>query len=154
MFYSAFVHVNVIKYTPKLYSKGKRPEFEEGLMEKSSVFLICALITIFAVSGISCVLADNGNNEQEINPTTANTEQVSEQTTEDWNPGMMSDEDKEKYGIEAIPRDQVEERGAELGLSSYIIQEFLATGDEFLYFAHDPNHLMAYPVDEDGNRID
>jgi hypothetical protein len=70
---------------------------------------------------------------------------------EDWNPGMMSNADKKKYGIETIPREQVEKRGIELGIPPENIKEFLASDEDVLYFAH---NLTVYPVDTDGNKID
>lgn len=60
-----------------------------------------------------------------------------------WNPGMMSEDDKEKYGIEEITLEKVNERAAELNIASEIINEFKDSGDEVLYYAH---KLIEYEV--------
>lgn len=62
---------------------------------------------------------------------------------ENWNPGMMSDEEKEKYGIEEIPLEQIEERAAELNISSATLEELYKSGEQVIYFAH---NLLEYEV--------
>jgi len=53
-----------------------------------------------------------------------------------WNPGMMSDEEKKEYGIEEISVADVDERAEELGIPLEIVDEFYESGDEVLYYAH------------------
>jgi hypothetical protein len=60
----------------------------------------------------------------------------SKSMTTDWNPGMMSDEEKEKYGIEEIPAENVNEKAAELNIPDEIVEEFNKSNDEVLYYAH------------------
>ena len=57
-------------------------------------------------------------------------------STSGWNPGMMSDEDKAKYGIEEIPIDQLERRAQEFGLSPWQIRELMESGETVFYFGH------------------
>ncbi len=61
-----------------------------------------------------------------------------------WNPGMMSDEEKKEFGIEEIPADVIEKRGAELGISPESIKEFQESGDKVFYYAH---KMPAFPVE-------
>lgn len=67
-------------------------------------------------------------------PSSASTATMS--TSENWNPGMMSEEEKKKYGIEEIPRDQFEKRAKELHISKRSVKEFLNSDDEVFYYAH------------------
>ncbi|WP_432403587.1 hypothetical protein [Wukongibacter sp. M2B1] len=57
-------------------------------------------------------------------------------TLEDWNPGMMTDEEKEKYGIEEITLNNIEKRAQELNISSERVSEFINSDEEVLYYAH------------------
>ncbi|MDQ0255577.1 hypothetical protein J2S74_002959 [Evansella vedderi] len=61
----------------------------------------------------------------------------------DWNPGMMSQEDKEKYGIEEISRENFAKRAEELDISSRSVEEFNNSGEEVFYYAH---NLIEYEV--------
>ncbi len=62
-----------------------------------------------------------------------------------WNPGMLSDEEKEKYGIEEISVENVDKRAAELSIPLEIVDEFYESGDEVLYYAH---NLTAYKIEQ------
>jgi hypothetical protein len=56
--------------------------------------------------------------------------------TSNWNPGMMSDEEKRKYDIEEIPLEDVAKRAEELNIPSNITEDFYKSGDQILYYAH------------------
>lgn len=60
-----------------------------------------------------------------------------------WNPGMMSDEEKTRYGIEEIPLKDVDERAAELSIPSEIVDDFYESGEKVLYYA---GNLVEYEV--------
>jgi hypothetical protein len=53
----------------------------------------------------------------------------------EWNPGMMSESEKEKYGIETIPADQIVAHARLLGISPEKATELANTGKP-AYFAH------------------
>mgnify|MGYP000862950642 FL=1 len=65
-----------------------------------------------------------------------------------WDPGMLSEKEKEKYGIEEIPVENVDERAVELNIPSEIVDEFYNSGDDVLYFAH---NLAVYEVNPPEN---
>ncbi|HWQ70944.1 MAG TPA: hypothetical protein VN370_01355, partial [Desulfitobacteriaceae bacterium] len=61
-----------------------------------------------------------------------------------WNPGMMSNEEKTRYGIEEIPLQKVEEKAAELNIPLEIVGNFYKSGEKVLYYAH---NLVEYEVE-------
>lgn len=79
-----------------------------------------------------------------------NAVELEKSEVENWNPGMMSDEEKEKYGIEEIPLDQVKKKAAELNIPSDILEEFYQSGDKVLYYA---TNLVEFVEPIDKNSI-
>lgn len=59
-----------------------------------------------------------------------------EKKSKDWNPGMMTEEEKVNCGLEEIPIEYFEKRAKELGISPGIIEECLKSGERVIYFAH------------------
>ena len=59
-----------------------------------------------------------------------------EKSKGEWNPGMLSKADKEKFGIEEIPRDNFLKRAQELGVPQDTIEQLLKTDESTFYFAH------------------
>lgn len=60
----------------------------------------------------------------------------STESTDNWNPGMMSEKDKKKFGIEEISREQFDKRAEELNISERSIKEFKNSNEEVFYYAH------------------
>ncbi len=71
---------------------------------------------------------------------------TSTSTAENWNPGMMTDEEKRKYGIEGISRQNFEKRAEVLNISQRSIEEFKNSDEEVFYYAH---NLTEYAVDKE-----
>lgn len=65
-----------------------------------------------------------------------NSRALSEELKSDWNPGMMSEIEKEQYGIEEIPRKDFEKRAKELEMPSEIVNDLLESKEDTFYFAH------------------
>lgn len=51
-------------------------------------------------------------------------------------PRLMKIEEKEKYGIEEIPINEIRDRAPELGISQEKVDEFIKSGESVIYFAH------------------
>jgi hypothetical protein len=49
---------------------------------------------------------------------------------------LMKIEEKEKYGIEEIPINEIRNRAPELGISQEKVDEFIKSGESVIYFAH------------------
>jgi hypothetical protein len=79
----------------------------------------------------------NINYREEITPTPTSPQS---KFTDNWNSGMMTDEEKEKWGIEEIPGEQLQERAGELGICPETVDDFLKSSEPFFYIAHN-----AYP---------
>ena len=64
------------------------------------------------------------------------------------NPEMMSKEERDAYGIETIGREEFASKAKELNISERSQKEFLASGKEEFYYAH---NFVEYEVVKSGN---
>ncbi len=53
----------------------------------------------------------------------------------EWNPGMMTDAEKEQNGIVAIPMSQLDEKAKEFGYAPETVKALKDSGDKFFYIA-------------------
>lgn len=65
--------------------------------------------------------------------------------TNDWNPGMMSNEEKEIYGVEEISREEFDKRADELNISQRSFDEFINSNDNVFYYAHNFHEYEVTP---------
>jgi hypothetical protein len=84
-------------------------------------------------------------------PSSTSTTSTSTTSTNSWNPGMMSDEERRKYGIEEIPREQFKKRAAELHISPRSIEEFENSDAEVFYYAHNFVEYEVNPSEKEPN---
>lgn len=66
------------------------------------------------------------------------------------NPEIMSKEERDMYGIETIGREEFASKAKELNISKRSQKEFLDSGDEEFYYAH---NFVEYEVVESGNEV-